>query len=177
LPLRPGRRRLRIMSHAAAPSGLDERPSAPIAPRRPLPSERKNAHRGLATCRRPASGKPCSQAPIASGKNRRLATTARRSHLLQQSNPTQNNPPQTNPQPPPLPPSPPTPQQTNNPPPPPNANTVITAGHVIEAGTTIVIGVALAPAEVPIGVAVVAITGSYLTGELIGEAINKAMGQ
>ena len=75
------------MPSAAAPSGLDERPSAPIAPRRPRPSARKNAHRGLAACRRPASGKLCSQALTASGKTPRSPTTARRSHLLQQSKP------------------------------------------------------------------------------------------
>jgi hypothetical protein len=73
------------MSHIAAPSGLDERPSVPIAPRWPQPSGRKNAHRGLAPCRRPASGETCSQALIASRKNRRLPTTARRTHLLQQT--------------------------------------------------------------------------------------------
>lgn len=73
------------MSHTAAPFGLDVRPLAPIAPRWPRLSRRKNAHRGLATCRRPASGETCSQALIASGKNRRSPTTARRSHLLQQS--------------------------------------------------------------------------------------------
>ena len=78
------------MACVAAPSGLDERPSPPIAPRRPRPSGRKNAHRGLAACRRAASGQPCSQALTASGKNRRLPTTARRSHLLQQSNPKQD---------------------------------------------------------------------------------------
>lgn len=73
------------MSCVAAPSGLDDRPSAPIASRCLLPSGRKNAHRGLAACRRPASAQLCSQAPIASGKNRSSPTTARRSHLLQQS--------------------------------------------------------------------------------------------
>src|SRR6185437_2435227 len=81
------------MSHIAAPSGLDERPSVPIAPRWPRPSGRKNAHRGLAPCRRPASGELCSQALIAPGKTRRLPTTARRSHLLQQSNPPSLCPP------------------------------------------------------------------------------------
>jgi hypothetical protein len=79
------------MSCVAAPSGLDERLPAPIAPRCPRPSGRKNAHRGLAACRRPASGKTCSQALIASGKTPRLPTTARRSHLLQQSDPSQSN--------------------------------------------------------------------------------------
>jgi len=74
------------MSYAATPFGRDERPPAPIAPRWSRPSGRKNAHRGLATCRRPASGKPCSQALVASGKNRRSPTTARRAHLLPQSN-------------------------------------------------------------------------------------------
>lgn len=73
------------MFSAAAPAGPDRRPSAPIASRCSLPSGRKNAHRGVATCRRAESGKPCSQALIASGKNRCLATTTRRSHLLQQS--------------------------------------------------------------------------------------------
>jgi hypothetical protein len=73
------------MPLADAPSSLDDHPPAPIAPRRPRPSGRKNAHRGLAACQRTASGQPCSQAPIASGKNRRSPTTARRSHLLQQS--------------------------------------------------------------------------------------------
>jgi len=77
------------MSAAAAPTGPDRYASAPIASRRTRPSGRKNAHRGLAACRRPASGKPRSQALIASGKNRRSPTTARRSHLLQQSNPQQ----------------------------------------------------------------------------------------
>src|SRR6185312_7989762 len=77
----------RPMSHAAAPSGLDGRPLAPIALRQSPPSGRKNAHRGLAACRRTASGQPCSQVLTASGKNRRSPTTARRSHLLQQSNP------------------------------------------------------------------------------------------
>jgi len=75
------------MPHAAVLSGLDAPPLAPITPRCLPPSGRKNAHRGLAACRRPASGQPCSQALIASGKNRRSSTTARRSHLLQQSNP------------------------------------------------------------------------------------------
>jgi hypothetical protein len=75
------------MPHTANPSGLDTQSAAPIASRRPWPSGRKNAHRGLAACRRPASGQPCSQVLIASGKNRRLPTTARRSHLLQQSKP------------------------------------------------------------------------------------------
>ena len=74
------------MSHAAAPSGLDGRPLAPIALRQSPPSGRKNAHRGLAACRRTASGQPCSQVLTASGKNRRSPTTARRSHLLQQTN-------------------------------------------------------------------------------------------
>ena len=81
----------RPMSSAAAPAGPDRCPSAPIASRWPRPSGRKNAHRGLAACRRPASGQPCSQAPIASGKNRRSPTTARRSHLLLQNNPAQTD--------------------------------------------------------------------------------------
>ena len=59
---------------------------APIAPRRSRPSGRKNAHRGLAACRRAASGKSRSQARAASGKTPRLPTTARRSHLLPQKN-------------------------------------------------------------------------------------------
>ena len=79
------------MSHTAAPSGLDDRPPALIAPRRPQPSVRKNAHRGLAACRRAASGKSRSQARAASGKTPRLPTTARRSHLLPQSKPKQPN--------------------------------------------------------------------------------------
>ena len=74
------------MLHTATLSGLDDRPSAPIAHWWPQPSERKNAHRGPAACRKPASGRPCSQALIASGKNRRLPTMARRSHLLPQTN-------------------------------------------------------------------------------------------
>jgi hypothetical protein len=74
------------MSHATAPSGLDERLSAPIASRCLLPPGRKNAHRGLFARRRPASGKIRSQALAASGKTPRSATTARRSHLLQQTN-------------------------------------------------------------------------------------------
>jgi len=69
-------------------------PWAPIAPRCTPPSGRKNAHRGLAVCRRPASGKSRPQAPAASGKNRRSPTTARRAHLLPQSNQgCQNNNP------------------------------------------------------------------------------------
>ena len=79
------------MPSAAAPSGLDDRPSAAVAPRRSRPSGRKNAHRGLAACRRAASGKSRSQALIASGKTPRSPTTARRSHLLQQSNPAQTD--------------------------------------------------------------------------------------
>src|SRR6185312_2124978 len=74
------------MSQTAAPSGLNMLPLAPTAPRRLWPSGRKNAHRGLAACRRTASGELCSQALIAPGKTRRSPTTARRSHLLQQSN-------------------------------------------------------------------------------------------
>ena len=74
------------MSSAATPFGRNERPPAPIAPRWSRPSGRKNARRGLAVCRRPASGKPCSQALVASGKNRRSPTTARRAHLLPQRN-------------------------------------------------------------------------------------------
>ena len=80
------------MSSAATPFGRNERPPAPIAPRWSRPSGRKNAHRGLAVCRRPASGKPCSQALVASGKNRRSPTTARRAHLLPQGNPTKKSP-------------------------------------------------------------------------------------
>lgn len=76
------------MFSAAAPAGPHRCPSAPIASRWTRPSGRKNAHRGLAACRRPASGKSCSQAPIASGKNPRSPTTARRSHLLPQSAPS-----------------------------------------------------------------------------------------
>ena len=75
------------MSSAATPFGRNERPPAPIAPRWSRPSGRKNAHRGLAACRRPASGKPCSQVLVASGKSRRSPTTARRAHLLPQRNP------------------------------------------------------------------------------------------
>ena len=71
----------------AGPGGPGRCPSAPIASRWPRPSGRKNAYRGLAACRGLASGQPCSQALIASGKTRRSPTTARRSHLLQQSNP------------------------------------------------------------------------------------------
>jgi hypothetical protein len=78
------------MPLAAAPSSLDDHPPAPIASRRPWPSGRKNAYRGLTACRRPPSGKSCSQALIASGKNRRSPTTARRSHLLQQSGASQS---------------------------------------------------------------------------------------
>ena len=74
------------MFYAAAPSGLDERPSAPTAPRRSRPSGRKNAHRGLAARRRPASGKSRPQVRAASGKNHYSSTTARRAHLLPQSN-------------------------------------------------------------------------------------------
>ena len=90
-PCRSGRAAAdsRPMSCVAAPSGLDDRPMAPIAPRWLTPSGRKSAHRGLAAYRRPASAKPCSQALIASGKTPRLPTTARRSHLLPQSNPQQ----------------------------------------------------------------------------------------
>ena len=73
------------MSHTAAPSGMDERPMALIAPRRSRPSGRKNAHGGLGACRRAASGNSRSQALSASGKNRLSPTTARRSHLLPQS--------------------------------------------------------------------------------------------
>lgn len=73
------------MPHIAAPSGLDERSSARITPRRPRPSGRKNAHRGLAACRGAASGKLCSQALTASGKNRRSPTAAPRTDLLQQT--------------------------------------------------------------------------------------------
>jgi len=73
------------MPHAAVLSGLDAPHLAPITPRCLPPSGRKNAHRGLAACRQPAPGKLCSQVPIASGKNRRLPTMARRSHLLQQT--------------------------------------------------------------------------------------------
>jgi len=65
-------------------------PWAPIAPRCTPPSGRKNAHRGLAVCRRPASGKSRPQAPAASGKNRRSPTTARRAHLLPQTKPSKN---------------------------------------------------------------------------------------
>lgn len=49
--------------------------------------------------------------------------------------------------------------------------TVIAAGHAIEAVTVITIGVGVAissPIEATFGVAVVAITGSYLVGESIG---------
>ena len=81
------------MSAAAAPAGPDRYASASIAPRRLLPSGRKNTHRGFAACRKLASAKPCSQVPIASGKTPRSPTTARRSHLLQQSDPSQSNPP------------------------------------------------------------------------------------
>ena len=44
----------------------------------------------------------------------------------------------------------------------------VEAGHAIEAITTIVIGVGLAPVEVPIGIAFIAISGAYFGGELIG---------
>lgn len=60
---------------------------APIAPRRSRPSGRKNAHRGVAARCGAASGKSRSQARAASGKNRYSPTTARRVHLLPQSNP------------------------------------------------------------------------------------------
>jgi hypothetical protein len=63
------------------------RPLAPIAPRRPWSSGRKNARRDFEGCRRPASGQPCSQVPITSAKTPRLPTTARRSLLLQQTSP------------------------------------------------------------------------------------------
>lgn len=96
------------MSCVAAPSGLDDRPSAPVAPWWPRPSGRKNAHRGLAACQRTASGQPCSQALIASGKSRRSPTTARRSHLLQQTNAPPNNPQPTS--------QPNSPQQSTSPP-------------------------------------------------------------
>lgn len=88
------------MSLAAAPAGPDRCPSAPIASRWPQPSGRKNAHRGLGACRTLASGKSCSQALIASRKNPRSPTTARQSHLLQQSNPAtqQSDPEQAAPQ-------------------------------------------------------------------------------
>ena len=79
------------MFPAAAPTGQDERPTAPIAPRRSRPSWRKNAHRGLAARCRAASGKSRSQARAASEKNCRSPTTARRTHLLPQT----NQPPKT----------------------------------------------------------------------------------
>jgi hypothetical protein len=82
------------MPHTAAPSGLDMQ-QPPTASRWPRSSGRKNAHRGLAACRRAASGKSCSQALAASGKTPRLPTTARRSHLLQQSNPQPQKPTKT----------------------------------------------------------------------------------
>jgi hypothetical protein len=75
----------RSMSYTAASAGPDTRPSAPIASRRPRPSGRKNAHRGLAACRRAASSKTCSQALTASGKTRHSPTTARRTSLLPQT--------------------------------------------------------------------------------------------
>ena len=85
------------MFSAAAPAGPGRCPSAPIASRWPRPSGRKNAYRGLAACRRAASGKPCSQALTASGKIRRLPTTARRSHLLPQSDSPQGDTSQSDP--------------------------------------------------------------------------------
>jgi len=75
------------MPHTAAPSGLDMQHLPPTASRWPRSSGRKNAHWGLAACRRAASGKSCSQALAASGKTPRSPTTGRRSHLLQQTTP------------------------------------------------------------------------------------------
>jgi RHS repeat-associated protein len=47
--------------------------------------------------------------------------------------------------------------------------TIVQAGHAIEAVSVIVIGVGLAPVEVPLLVAAALITGSYVTGEIIGD--------
>lgn len=49
---------------------------------------------------------------------------------------------------------------------------VVQAGHWIEMATTIVLGAAAAPAEVPLGLALAAVAGAYALGEAIGEGIN-----
>jgi hypothetical protein len=52
---------------------------------------------------------------------------------------------------------------------------IVEAGHAIEAVTTIVIAVGLAPVEVPLIVAAAAVTGAYVAGEVVGEIINRSM--
>lgn len=75
-----------MLCTARYPSLQRTRPSAPIAPRWSRPSGCKNAHRGLAAFRRPASAPTRSQAPSASRKNVRCVRTARRTPLLSQGN-------------------------------------------------------------------------------------------